>query len=198
MLLKKLILTLNVVPFLLFVGCAGTAHKATDSENTKAAMEKAGEGQEANNSVALQAKAHNFVEIEFDQGSAVLTESAKTSLNSVIEQARTAGKIDKVLVFSWADEEYPSKNIKKLSKKQQELAADRNETIEKYVKGMRNVNVDTYSMAEQPNTLSKWFNTSDSKLKNSFIAAGIPTSATSHSQQHPNKASHAVILIQVE
>jgi len=191
--LKKL--TLQILPFLIFVSCASTAQK-TEQGNAKTAMEKQTDGQKLNNAVALQARAHNFVEIEFAPGSAQLTESAKTSLDSVIDQARAAGKIDEVLVFSWSDEEFPSKNLKKLPKRQRDLAEDRNDTIKKYVKNGRSLDVDTYSMAEQSNPLSKWFNTTDSKLKNSFTAAGLPTS--SDVNQYPSKASRSVILVKVE
>jgi hypothetical protein len=38
------------------------------------------------------------------------------SLNSIIKQSSQDGKIDEVVVLSWTDEEYPSKNKKELSK----------------------------------------------------------------------------------
>lgn len=193
MLLKKL--NLEVVLPLVFVGCAGTAQKTTPVNSPTIMSEKA-DSQKINNTVAQEAKAHNFVEISFDQGSATLSESAKASLDAVVEQARTSGKIDEVLVFSWSDEEFPSKNLKKLSKQQRELAEKRNEAISKHIKSQKSVDVDTYSMAERSNALSRWFNTTDNKLKNAFTAAGLPTSADSH--QYPSKASHAVILVKVD
>lgn len=194
MLLKKFTLDLGAILLLVFAGCAGTAQKTT-SDNSQTMGEKL-DSQKINNTVAQEARAHNYVEISFDQGSATLSDSAKTSLDAVVEQARTSGKIDEVLVFSWADEEFPSKNLKKLSKQQRDLAEKRGDAIEKYMKSKRSLDVDSYSMAERSNALSRWFNTTDSKLKNAFTSAGLPTSADSN--QYPSKASHAVILVKVE
>lgn len=190
MLLKKL--NLGVVLPLVFVGCAGTAQKTTSGTT----MSEKAESQQINNTVAQEAKAHNFVEISFDQGSATLSASAKASLDAVVEQARTSGKIDEVLVFAWSDEEFPSKELKKLTKQQRDLADKRSEAISKHIKSQKSVDVDTYSMAERSNALSRWFNTTDSKLKNAFTAAGLPTSADTN--QYPSKASHAVVLVKVE
>ncbi|MEK6773015.1 MAG: hypothetical protein AABY64_03665 [Bdellovibrionota bacterium] len=170
---------------LLCAGCANRPHK-TEESKADAVI----------NSAANVAQAHSFVEIEFDKGSASLSENAKTSLKSVLDQARSAGSIDEVLVLSWADDEYPSKNLKQLPKNQRELAKNRNKAVETYIKTMKNVDVDSYNMAEQPNLFSKWFNTSDNKLKSSFIAAGLPT--TADDPQNPKKASHSVILVKVE
>jgi len=57
--------------------------------------------------------------------------------------------------------------------------------------------VDTYNMAQQPNVLSKWFNTTDNKLKNTLVAAGLRTTASEPSAS-PHKASHALILVNAE
>ncbi|MBL7688511.1 MAG: hypothetical protein JNJ49_10790 [Bdellovibrionaceae bacterium] len=149
-----------------------------------------------NSSAARDAKAHDFVEIAFDQGSADLTDSAKASLSRVIEQAAKTGKIDEVIVLSWSDQEYPSAATKQLPKPQRELAGQRNKMVEQYLRNTSRVSVDTYNMAEHPTTFSKWFNTTDSKLKNSFLAAGLPT--TADAPHYPSKASHSVVLVKVE
>lgn len=148
------------------------------------------------NAAASEVNAYNFVEIRFDPGSAQLTESAKASLDAVLRQAQSNGKLDEALVLSWADEEYPSKEQKKLSKYQRDLADDRNKAVKDYVKSAKSIDVDSYNMASQPNILQKWFNTTDNKLKNSLQAAGLPT--TADSTMAPGKASHSVILIKIE
>lgn len=176
-----------VLVILLSMGCANYAHKTSEENKESKAI---------SNAAALEAKAHDFVEIEFRQGSSELTDNAKASLNSVLEQARRSGKIDEVLVLSWSDEDYPSNISQQQPKQQRELAEKRNVSIKQYLKALRPVDVDTYNMAEKPNTLSKWFNTTDNKLKKSFLSAGLPTTADSPS--YKSKASHSVILVKVE
>ena len=117
-------------------------------------------------------------------------------MNAVIAQAQQEGKIDEIIVLSWADKSFPSKKLNKLSNPQNELAENRNKAVEQYMKSLKDVSVDTYNMAKQPNAFSKWFNTDDNKLKNTLVAAGLPTSADS--DQTTNKASHSVILIKVK
>lgn len=182
---------------LTIMGCANVAEKkGTASDQPRTAFTEEAEGRAVTNAAAQEVRAHNFVEIEFTPGSSVLSENAKTSLNSVMDQARKDGKIDQVIVLSWSDHEYPSPSMKKLSKPQTELAEKRNKAVENYVKNIRSVDVDTYNMAAQPNALSKWFNTTDKKLKDSFVAAGLPT--TADSPQYPSKASHSVVLVKIE
>ncbi len=185
------------MPLVSIIGCASAAQRTTPppADGRVSAAERA-EGKAVTNAAAQEAKAHDFVEIEFVAGSATLTENAKTSLNAVLQQAQQSGKIDEVLVLSWSDEEYPSKGLKKQSPAQIDLAEKRNKAIKEYMKTVRSVSVDTYNMAKQPNALSRWFNTSDNRLKNSMTAAGLPTSADS--QQYPSKASHSVILVKIE
>jgi hypothetical protein len=148
------------------------------------------------NAAANEVKAYNFVEVTFEAGSTSLTQSAKTALYQVLSQAKRAGKLDEAIVMSWSDEEFPSKNLKKLPKFQRDLADNRNKSVKDYIKSIQKIDVDQYNMATQPNAFSKWFNTTDAKLKNSLIAAGLPT--TADNPQYPSKASHSLILIKVE
>ncbi len=148
------------------------------------------------NTAAQEAEANNYVEIAFHPGSASLTDNAKTSLNSVIKQARDEGKIDEVIVLSWSDEEYPSKDLDKLPKAQGDLAEKRNQMVERYVKSMRDVDVNTYNMAKRPSTFSSLFNTADSKLKDTMVTAGLSTATDTGDYVY--KASRSVILIKTK
>lgn len=147
-------------------------------------------------SAAEKSDVHNFVEIRFESGSATLTDQAKTSLVSVIDQARADGKIEEVLVLSWSDKEYPSASKNRLTSYQADLADRRNKTIERYIETMSYADVDTYNMAKKPNLFSSVFNTSDTRMKNSFMAAGLST--TDDEANRNGKASHAVVLVKVE
>ena len=195
---KKNVLVINIFTLLTAANCAYAEVNASESGITEP---KISLSQEANtlpisNTVPKEVKAYMSADIQFQVGSSVLTEEAKSSLNTVLEQAKQTGKVDEVILLSWSDAEYPSKNLKKLSKVQRELAKLRNEEVTKYLKSVKSVKVDAYNMAEKPNALSKWLNTNDNKLKKTLLSAGLPT--TSKSTRYANKASHSVVLVKIE
>jgi hypothetical protein len=190
MLLKKYLLPVGLMGILSLVSCS---HSPRSTAKTNAEQ---AESTAINNEVALSAKAENFVEIEFQEGSAALTPNSKTSLKSVLKEAKKDGVIDEVIVMSWADENYPSSEVNKLSKNQRELAKNRNASVEKYVKSIQNVGINSYNMAERPSSFSRLFETADTKLKNSFLAAGIST--TADNSDYASKTSRSVILIKTK
>lgn len=186
--------------FATLVSCSSSP-KNTESlpeqDGPRTSYTEEAESRAITNAAAVEVGAHSFVEIQFQPGSSTLTKASKTSLNKLMSQAREDGKkIDEVMVMSWADQEFPSKNIKKLPAPQMRLAEKRNQVLKNYIKATQPVSVESYNMAEQPSAFEKIFNTTDSKLKNSFVAAGLPT--TADDPQYPSKASHAVILVKVK
>lgn len=181
---KKILIALFIVMFPVF-GCAQYEKNKIDQENRI-----------ISNDAAVESEAHNFIEIEFNPGSSRLSENSKSSLNKIMKQAKNAGKIDEVLLFSWADEDYPSKNMIQLSPSQRSLASQRNKSIEHFINSIKKVDVNSYNMAERPSSISQWFNTSDNRLKQAFLNAGLPT--TADSTNYTSKASHSVIFITLE
>ncbi len=169
------------------IGCSSSPQKVATNQSGNASVTR---------SAAAKSDVHNFVEIQFESGSATLTDQAKTSLVSVIDQARADGKIEEVLVLSWSDKEYPAESKSRLTTYQADLADRRNKTIERYIETMSYADVDTYNMAKKPNLFSSVFNTSDTRMKNSFKAAGLST--TDNETILNGKASHAVVLVKVE
>jgi hypothetical protein len=192
---KKILGTFVMLTLFSIAGCANTPQQTASEKHRVSSIEEA-DGETVTNAVAIKANASDFVEIEFKKNSSVLTESAKFSLNSLIKDAKQDGQIDEVIVLSWSDEEYPSKKLKKLPKFQKELADKRNKSVESYIKTMRTIEVNAFNMAERPNAITKLFETTDSKLKNSLLAAGLPT--TADPAQYASKSSHSVILIKVK
>ncbi|MDD4976101.1 MAG: hypothetical protein PHY93_17225 [Bacteriovorax sp.] len=191
MLLQKK-LTIGFLAFLLVAGCS---HEKKVSQSEAKSYEEA-KSRVTTETTASEAGAKNYVEIKFNEGSSNLSDSAKDSLRSVLSEARREGKVDEVIVLSWADENYPSKEVKKLSKEQRDLANQRNKNIKEYLKMMRDVDVNSYNMAERPSAFSKLFNTADSELKSSMIEAGLST--TADKADYTSKASHSVILIKTK
>lgn len=178
---------LSVPVLTLLTSCAMRDHQSAMPQEGRTSVAK---------TVAQSSEAQDFVEIEFGLGSAILSDAAKSSLTSIVSKARRAGKLDEVIVLSWSDFEYPAKDAGTLPRGQRDLAGERNRAVKAYLQASPGVDVETYNMAEKPNTLSKWINTSDNQMKRSFLAAGLPT--TADSPQYEGKASHSVILVKVE
>ncbi len=178
---------LSIPVLTMLASCASGEHRAGTAQGNSNPVAQV---------VAQDSEAQDFVEIEFGLGSAALSDAAKVSLTKVVSQAKLAGKVDEVIVLSWSDLEYPSKNATTLPREQRNLAGERNRAIKSYLQSARDVDVDTYNMAEKPNTLSKWFDTSDNQLKRAFLKAGLPT--TQDSPKLEGKASRSVILVKIE
>lgn len=190
MLSTKIKSTIGVLAFFLTVSCA------KDPRTKVNVPIDAVDAPAVERAAVKQTKSKFFTEIEFKKGSAALKEEARQSINNIIEAANMKGEIDELIVLSWADVEYPSNAIKKLSPEQRKLAKKRNQAISSYAKTVGYIEVDTYSMAEKPNALSKLFNTSDKRIKESMLEAGLKTTADRH--QAASKASHALIMVKLK
>lgn len=188
---SKILLPLSLLLLLAAVSCATNTGKAIKKKHTEEA-----EGRSVTKTVSDLVDDGIYVEIIFNSGSSMLTEKAKVSLSSFIKSTIDEDKIDEIIVLSWSDEEYPLKNLIKLSKLQKDLVEKRNENVESYIKSMKNVNISTYNMTDYPNSLSKLLYTLDRKLKNSLVEAGLI--ATTDSETYAKKASHSVIFIKLK
>ncbi len=186
-------------PLTLFsmASCNFPSDTMSDAEQSKprTTYTEEAEGRYVANAAAKKIQAYNFVEVQFQPLSSELTNEAKKEINETFQKAIWDGYIDNVSVLSWSDEEYPSEDLNTLSKENRNLAEKRNTAIKNYLMSIRNVDVDTYNMAEQPSKLSKLFNTTDNQLKKSLVAAGLPT--TADALQYPSKASHSLVLIKL-
>ncbi len=184
---QKYLFAFGFTMMIISYSCANRAVITTETEKN----------QSMNNSVASSAGAHNYTEIQFDEGSASLSKNAKTSLNSVIAQARKKGEISDVIVMSWADRNYPAKDLEMLPMKQRDLADKRNYVIQDYLKKSRsNLDVSAYNMAEKPSTYSRIFNTDDNELKSSFLEAGLAQNGMT--DEGVSKVSRSVILVKLK
>ena len=114
---------------LIVAGCSSSSQKVADLEKPRTSYAEEQEGRAITKAAATEISAHNFVEINFPQSSAELSKSAISSLETAIQQARKQGNINQIIVLSWSDNEYPSKQMNKLSKQQRTLAEDRNRLI---------------------------------------------------------------------
>jgi hypothetical protein len=186
---QKKIFPILTLAIILATGCSH--HNKVSQSDTKSYEEA--KSRETTATTANEAGAKNYAEIKFSEGSSTLSDGAKDSLKSVLSEAKREGDIDEVIVLSWADENYPSRELKKLSNSQRDLADKRNTNVKDYLQMMRDVDVKSYNMAERPSSFSKLFNTADSELKSSMMQAGLST--TADKADYASKASHSVILI---
>jgi hypothetical protein len=176
-----------------FIGCLHPPRKVDETVTRKTHLEEQ-VSRDITNKAAEEMGSNYFVEVDFQPGSEALSESAKSEIDKLLKRAGNAGEVNDVKVLSWADDEFPSKRIQKLTKRQRDLAAARNHSIGFYIE-TRGFDVKAYNMAERPNRAQELFKTADARLKEKMLAAGLPTTASD--PQFPSKASHAVIMVSV-
>lgn len=175
---------------LVFVACASSQKRDLDV-GTSAARASADIRQ-----VAYEQEAAYVAELKFKKGSDELSVADRRKINRMMREAEAAGKISEVKVISWADQEYPTAEQKKLADGQRKLAADRNKEIANFVKNTpdgKAVGVAEYSMAQRPSVFQKIFKTDDARLKGSLEAAGIPDGEAK--DKHVAKASRSVVMV---
>lgn len=141
--------------------------------------------------VASATKSKYYIDVDFGKGNTKLDEKGKVAVKAILAEAEKHGKIDEMIVLSWSDTEYPSNSVRTLSKDERKLADKRNREIEKYVNNLdhlKRLDVDTYNMAEKPNSLSRWTKNYDHRIKASL----------SEQPPLPSKAAHSVILVKMK
>ncbi len=135
--------------------------------------------------------------IKFEKNRHVLDSTARSEVEKMISTAKESGPIEKVTVAVWADREYPGP-AKKLNGKQITLARERGIEIQKYLKeSMSLKNVEILNMAKTPSYMSKFFKSSDARLKERLVSAGVaPTTADEPVLK--GRASTALILVKTK
>ncbi len=135
--------------------------------------------------------------IKFEKNRHGLDEAARSEVDRAIQAAKDSGKIDKVTVAVWSDREYPGPT-KKLNGKQMTLARERGLEIQKYLKeNMKLGRVDIVNMAKAPSDLSKYLKSSEARLKDRLVSAGVaPT--TDDEPVVKGRASTALILVKTK
>jgi len=183
---------------LVFIACTKTPHANQYVDNAHKNIKINENFQEKSTNTpanSLASDFYNLVDIKFREGSAQLTESAKNSLQASIEQSLQNEKLNEIIILSWSDQEYPLSNLKKLPRNQTDLAENRNRSIEIFFKSIKNVRIDTHNMAKRPNLFSRLFNTSDKRIKDSYMKVEFSPRDSDFSKDYTKKASHAVIII---
>jgi len=146
---------------------------------------------------AAEENAAFVTEIQFKKMSPSLTKAAQANLQKMLRDANKAGKVKEIKTVAWADSEYPSPETKKLSKNDENLAAQRNGSVKKFMTAKASgVKVEVYNMAVRPNAFQDWLSTSDVRIKRALETAGIPNTATS--VKIPAKSGKAIVMAILE
>jgi hypothetical protein len=117
--------------------------------------------------------------IEFDQGSANLSEDNKTTLRATVRAVEKDTNIDQILVVAWADEALPA-GKHELNAASKALATDRNTAVAKALEAAGAKNIKKFTMTEKPNWLQEVFATETDQIKRA--AAGKHVSNRSDQQ----------------
>ena len=118
---------------------------------------------------------------------------SRRKLEKLLSSVHDQNQIEQVRVISWADEAYPSKEKQKLSKEQQNLADERNHTIQSYLKTKdKRIPVEVFNMAVRPSTLNNIWGSPDARIKKSLESLGL-TNVGSEA-----KASQAIIMVELD
>lgn len=136
-------------------------------------------------------------EVNFPKGKHFVREEAAQDLQRIYQTAHKSGRIDRVQLITWADEEYPGKKKVELSKEQTELVTDRNEALSKILRSQNSkLKVETYSMAQRPLAFKKILPTEENKIETSLESSGIPHS--DDTMRAPGKASKSIVIFIME
>jgi len=144
--------------------------------------------------LGVEQNAKYILETKFKKRSADLSRNQKSQIKKLISEITKDPKIEYMVVVSWADDEYPTQDQKKLSEDQKKLAADRNRSITSFIEASlsKKVEVQAYSMAERPTEFNEFIKSSEARIKKSLEVAGIPTNEDS--DQSTTKASTSIIM----
>lgn len=176
----------------LLSSCSHETPKTTEVTNKQPSVASA-----VSKKAAAESGAAHYTELKFKPGTHDLSAQSKKALEEVVSKAKASGDIKNVKVIAWADKDYPSASQKTLRKDEVRLAQNRAKAIRDYLKHVDSkLSVSEYNMAERPNAWQRLLNTSDAKVKNTLASAGLPT--TANAMEHPSKASHSLVLVDVK
>lgn len=190
-----------VLALTLFASCSSktTKQSASPSASTHKVVRPAVESPSMEaKQLANELQTNLVTEFAFKKGSEELSPASKEKLKDISKKALAKGKIEVIKVISWADEEYPSSDKKKLSKDQMDLAHNRNEEIRNYINQIYpdekfSGDIQLISMAQRPGYLKSLMSTDDAKIKKSLETSGIPTTAAP--AKTGGKSSKSIVLI---
>ncbi len=105
----------------------------------------------------------DLIRNSFDKGSSELSDQSRSALVNFSKLTRKEANVDRFIVASWSDENYPSKG--QLSSAQKKLAEMRAEHIKSALESTGKAEVDSFEMTKQPNWIQRVFSTETAEIK---------------------------------
>lgn len=138
-------------------------------------------------------------QISFGEGRTTLTQAEREEIDQLVTKFKTSDRIDEIKVLAWADREYPVQG-EKASKADITLAKKRSEAVKDYLKKVHKISdVDTYNMAERPNSMQKLFETGSYEVKTSAEVSGAaPTSDRLNLMKTNAHSGKALLLVNLK
>lgn len=181
---------LNLLLTLIFVTSCSLKSKTDStisskpSENTKDKI-----------SIINQRRHPQVVEIQFHEGSYLLSPAARQSLQEAVRRSRRLNPVHEINILSWPDSK--SKNQNKISEKQKDLATKRNQMIELFLsRRVKDANIKTFNIAKKPDSLALLLEDSEEPVKNSLENIGLTSKQDASAIE--SKSSKSVVLIILE
>lgn len=106
----------------------------------------------------------DLIKISFTKGSSELSDESRTALVNFSKSTRNEYKVDRFIIASWSDLNYPSKG--ELSAPQNELAELRAKHIKSALQSTGAEQVDSFIMTKRPNWIQRAFSTETAEIKN--------------------------------
>lgn len=193
----------------LCVGLALAANAFAADDTVGESAKKAGESAMTG---VMGAMEKNTVEVDFEKGSAKLSDMEVTELRSLIKAARDNGKIEKIYVGAWADKSFSEGKAADYSDADKNLAKERAKAVEKVLDEVGAKDVEVVNLADKPNWFAQTLGTEDSKIKDTVAGKDVTKgksaddvskedremAAVGKTMKSEGGASKAVVVVQPE
>ena len=161
-----------VITSLIFFGIALISSCSTQNQ-TKSGVQVNEQKTDKTSSAVAKSHGSYYTILQFEKGTYVLSETSKKELKDFVAKVEQDGRsLNEIKILAWADNEYPDKG--ELTKSDVEMANNRTESIEKYLKTIFSTNPDftTYNMAKRPSVINELLHTDEFTTKNIFEKSG--------------------------
>lgn len=105
----------------------------------------------------------DMLKVTFEKSSEVLSDSALTSLADFVKATKDESRVERYLVATWADKDYPAKG--ELTEHERKLALGRSARIKHALEAAGATKVDTFEMTKHPNWIQRAFSTETAEIK---------------------------------
>ncbi len=113
---------------------------------------------------------YETMKIEFDKNSSALNAESRNKLRSKVQALKQGDRLEQITIAGYSDQAFPPKANQKLTDRDEDLADKRIDAVKEAISDLEGIGIDVeaYNLAENPNPVERWLETSDYKLKSSI------------------------------